>query len=164
MKPNDTKHWLRRKCHKSPTSVPLSCAKPRPISKLKMILKSRSTCLKQRKWRRSWKLSWTHCAVKIQHCQRRLTQWWRARYARRNLNQGMCFFIFRFEFSINKVMLWNHSQSGERIPSKLKCTHIVCHQCAQGWLQAMGTKASCPQCRTVYRQGDIKPVNLNCEL
>ena len=29
--------------------------------------------------------------------------------------------------------------TGERIPSKLKCSHIVCHQCAQGWLR---TKAS----------------------
>ena len=25
--------------------------------------------------------------------------------------------------------------TGERIPSKLKCSHIVCHQCAQGWLK-----------------------------
>ena len=25
--------------------------------------------------------------------------------------------------------------TGGRIPSKLKCSHIVCHQCAQGWLR-----------------------------
>ena len=29
--------------------------------------------------------------------------------------------------------------TGERIPSKLKCSHIVCHRCAQDWLK---TKAS----------------------
>ena len=53
----------------------------------------------------------------------------------------------------------------ERIPSKLKCTHIFCHKCAQEWFQKSGSKkpvASCPQCRTPYRLGDIKHVNLNC--
>ena len=79
--------------------------------------------------------------------------------------------------------------TGERIPSKLKCSHIVCHQCAQGWLKtkagfqidtsrslsdwrmryqfetsSKGTKASCPQCRTLYRQADIRPINFNCEI
>jgi len=54
--------------------------------------------------------------------------------------------------------------TGERIPSKLKCSHIVCHQCAQGWLKTKGTKASCPQCRTLYRQADIRPINFNCEI
>ena len=67
--------------------------------------------------------------------------------------------LFTFSCTKSKNVL-----SGERIPSKLKCTHIVCHQCAQGWLQAKGTKASCPQCRTLYRASDIKPINLNVEL
>ena len=90
--------------------------------------------------------------------------------------------------------------TGERIPSKLKCSHIVCHQCAQGWLKtkagfqinsssslsdwrlswpmihgpmryqykfettSKGTKASCPQCRTLYRAADIRPINFNYEI
>ena len=32
-----------------------------------------------------------------------------------------------------------YESTGGRIPSKLKCSHIVCHRCAQDWLK---TKAS----------------------
>lgn len=51
--------------------------------------------------------------------------------------------------------------SGNRIPSKLKCQHIVCHSCAHEWLKTKGTKASCPHCRTLYSQRDIQPIIFN---
>ena len=68
--------------------------------------------------------------------------------------------------------------SEERVPVKLKCSHVFCASCANSWLAAhviilklpclkifnflfQGQKATCPQCRTIYRAGDIKPVNFN---
>ena len=68
--------------------------------------------------------------------------------------------------------------SEERVPVKLKCSHVFCASCANSWLAEhviilklpclkifnflfQGQKATCPQCRTIYRAGDIKPVNFN---
>jgi len=72
----------------------------------------------------------------------------------------------------------NFDNSEERVPVKLKCSHVFCASCANSWLAAhviilklpclkifnflfQGQKATCPQCRTIYRAGDIKPVNFN---
>jgi hypothetical protein len=71
-----------------------------------------------------------------------------------------------------------YDDSEERVPVKLKCSHVFCASCANSWLAAQviilklpclkifnylfqGQKATCPQCRTIYRAGDIKPVNFN---
>ena len=36
-----------------------------------------------------------------------------------------------------QICLERFQPAGERIPCKLKCPHIMCKQCADGWLKAV---------------------------
>lgn len=62
--------------------------------------------------------------------------------------------------SLTTCNICEHEYNSDRFPCKLRCSHIVCHNCANWWLETKTTKASCPQCREPYSKNDIKQITL----
>ena len=58
-----------------------------------------------------------------------------------------------------RICMNDYEPLGERVRMKLRCSHVICKECAESWLVKNPT-AGCPFCSTSFSYTHLTPIHL----